>query len=206
MFAFVCHHLHATAAFARGVLPAGRVPHRFVPSTRNRIERMWAEVNLRVNLAMKLVLLTMERNGELDIGIAHHIGALQVLLPPVLQHACDILVVSYNRAHHRSARGHGGRPDSLWQQFPPPAGSRLTIPPGYDAVAEYEQANNKTVEVRPRWVALRDPFFGQQNKQVQRLNMVMQMWGSVADAWHDIQHQGGRQLFIPSFRAFLQFQ
>ena len=91
-------------------------------------------------------------------------------------------------------------------RHPPPAGTRLTIPANYDAVAEYERANNTTVEVCPRWVAQRDPFFGQQHKQVQRLAMVLNSWGSIPAAWHDVQHNGGQRLFIPSFRAFLQFQ
>ena len=72
-----------------------RARHRFMPSTRNRIERFWAEVNLCVNLPVKLMLVSMEQLNILDVGNVHHIGAVQSLLKPV---------IDATRARH--AQGH----------------------------------------------------------------------------------------------------
>tara|TARA_B100000795_G_scaffold239312_1_gene200895 strand:+ start:827 stop:1147 length:321 start_codon:yes stop_codon:yes gene_type:complete len=79
LLAFVCHRLHMVFILANGLAQqAGhRARHRFVPSTRNRIERFWAEVNLRVNLPVKLMLVHMENIlNILDIGNVHHINAV----------------------------------------------------------------------------------------------------------------------------------
>ena len=64
--------------------------HRFVPSTRNKIERLWGEVNVRVNLPLKLVFVHMEWNNILDVGNQHHIGAIQAFGRPLLQHRLDL--------------------------------------------------------------------------------------------------------------------
>ena len=51
LLAFVCHHVFNLFRLANGLVqPAMRRVHRFVPSTRNKIERLWGEVNVRVNL------------------------------------------------------------------------------------------------------------------------------------------------------------
>ena len=148
-----------------------------MPSTRNRIERFWAEVNLCVNLPVKLMLVSMEQLNILDVGNVHHIGAVQSLLKPVMQHALDMLKDTYNSHYVRSSRGHGGRPNQLWHQYPHPGGNP-TLPQGYDAVAEYESANpGKTVTRRPAWVAERDPISNDQAKRLTRHQAILNIWG-----------------------------
>ena len=56
-----------------------------------RIERFWGQLNVVVNLPMKLMLLKMEGAGILDMNDHEDIGAIQVLGRIVLQHACDML-------------------------------------------------------------------------------------------------------------------
>ena len=188
-----------------------RARHRFVPSTRNRIERFWAEVNLRVNLPVKLMLVSMEQLNILDVGNVNHIGAVQSLLKPVMQHALDMLKNTYNSHYVRSSRGHGGRPNQLWHQYPHPGGNP-TLPQGYDAVAEYESANpGKTVTRRPAWVAERDPISKDQAKlkakRLTRHQAILNIWGPDATRvarQADIQHNSGRALFIPAFLEFLR--
>ena len=91
--------------------------HRFVPSTRNKIERLWGEVNVRVNLPLKLVFVHMEWNNILDVGNQHHIGAIQAFGRPLLQHRLDLFKQSYNIHHVRPSRGsEGGKPVDLWNK------------------------------------------------------------------------------------------
>ena len=191
-----------------------RARHQFMPSTRNRIERFWAEVNLRVNLPVKLMLVSMEQLNILDIGNVHHIGAIQSLLKPVMQHALDMLKDTYNSHYVRSSRGHGGRPNQLWHQYPHPGGNP-TLPQGYDAVAEYESANpGKTVTRRPAWVAERDPISKDQAKlkakRLTRHQAILNIWGPDATrracgptSRHPAQ-QRARLAFIPAFLEFLR--
>jgi hypothetical protein len=183
-----------------------RARHRFVPSTRNRIERFWAEVNLCVNLPVKLMLVSMEQLNILDVGNVHHIGAVQSLLKPVMQHALDMLKDTYNSHYVRSSRGHGGRPNQLWHQYPHPGGNP-TLPQGYDTVAEYESANpGKTVTRRPAWVAERDPHLQRPSEEAHPPPSNPEHMGPRRDArvWPDIQHNSGRALFIPAFLEFLR--
>ena len=208
LLAFVCHHLHMVFILANGLAQqAGhRARHRFVPSTRNRIERFWAEVNLRVNLPVKLMLVHMENIlNILDIGNVHHIGAVQTLLKPIIQHGLDMLKDTYNKHYVRSSRRHGGRPLILWQQYPHPGGNP-TLPPGYDAVAEYERANpGKTVTRRPAWVATRDPISNDQAKRLARHQAIVNIWGpDVTRVYPDILHNRGLTYFVPAFLEFLR--
>jgi hypothetical protein len=207
LLAFVCHHVHILFILTNGLAQqvGYRARHRFVPSTRNRIERFWAEVNLRVNLPVKLMLMAMEHQNILDVANRHHIGAIQSLLKPVMQHALDMLKDAYNSHYVRSSRGHGGRPNQLWQLNPHPGGNP-SLPLGYDAVAEYESANpGKIVTLRPAWVAERDPISNDQAKRLTRHHAITNIWGPDATrVWPDIQHNRGRALFIPAFHEFLR--
>ena len=116
----------------------------------------------------------------------HHIGVVQSLLKPVMQHALDMLKDTYNSHYVRSSRGHGGRPNQLWHQYPHPGGNP-TLPQGYDAVAEYESANpGKTVTRRPAWVAERDPISNDQAKRLTRHQAILNIWGPDATrVWPD---------------------
>ena len=208
LFSFVSHHLRILHHLSNGSGPhLQRAAHRFVPSTRNKIERYWHEVNLRVNLPLKLVFLYMENNLQiLDVGQAHHVGALQALCKPLMQFALDELKHSWN-VHRVRARRNPGRPNDLWARGGHPGGNPI-LPPGYDAKAEYERANNVVVATEPDWAAQRDPLYHQsQAKRDARQQAVIGIWtagGGVPAVWADIMHQGGATLFIPSYREYLR--
>ena len=120
-----------------------------------------------------------------------------------MQHALDMLKDTYTSHYVRSSRGHGGRPNQLWHQYPHPGGNP-TLPQGYDAVAEYESANpGKTVTRRPAWVAERDPISKDQAKRLTRHQAILNIWGPDATRvarQADIQHNSGRALRL--FRPF----
>tara|TARA_B110001452_G_C15236665_1_gene428177 strand:- start:1489 stop:2814 length:1326 start_codon:yes stop_codon:yes gene_type:complete len=208
IFSFVCHHLRILHTLSNGVAQhLQRAAHRFVPSTRNKIERFWHEVNLRVNLPLKLIFLDMENRLQiLDVGQAHHIGAIQALCKPLMQFALDELKDSWN-VHRVNARHNAGRPNFLWHRTSHPGGNP-TVPNGYDGAAEYESANQVAVTRQPAWVAQRDPLFHQSPaKRAARQQAVLTIWnagGGVPGVWADILHQGGAMLFIPSYREYLR--
>ena len=166
---FVCNHARQLAPRA-----TPRAPHRVVPSTRNgRIETFWgqvrsatstrhtcpgtlatlAQVNVRINLPSKLMFLSMENAGILDVGVAYHVGALQALMPAIMQYALDELRAAWNAHYVHSRYGISGRPNDLFVQAPNPLGPAF-LPLGYDAVAEYEQvrARGRSVGVQSRSV------------------------------------------------------
>ena len=64
LLAFVCHHVHILFILANGL--AQQVGHRFVPSTRNRIEHFWAEVNLRARSRSPTTALPLEEEEEFE--------------------------------------------------------------------------------------------------------------------------------------------
>ena len=131
---------------------------------------------------------------------------------PLLQHACNLLRETYNAHYVRPTRGQGGgRPDELWQRTPHPGGNP-SLPAGYNAVAEYEQANNTNVRLQPDWVAARDPLYHQSTaKKDARMAAVLNIWrtgggtdGGVGAVWSDILHNRGYGLFIPSYQEWLK--
>ena len=173
----------------------------------------WLRGGLGDVLPLKLVFLDMENQLQiLDIGQAHHVGAIQALCKPLLQHACNLLRETYNAHYVRPTRGQGGgRPDELWQHTPHPGGNP-SLPAGYNAVAEYEQANNTNVRLQPDWVAARDPLYHQSTaKKDARMAAVLNIWragggtdGGVGAVWSDILHNRGYGLFIPSYKEWLK--
>ena len=86
---------------------------------------------------------------------------------------------TYNSHYVRLSRGHGGRPNQLWQLYPHPGGNP-SLPLGYDAVAEYESANpGKVVTRRPAWVAERDPISNDQAKRLTRHQAITNIYGAL---------------------------
>ena len=66
---------------------------------------------------LKLVFVRMEWNNILDVDNQHHIGAIQALGRPLLQHGLDLFKQSYNIHHVRPSRGsEGGKPVDLWNK------------------------------------------------------------------------------------------
>ena len=45
------------------------------------------------------MFLSMENAGILDVGVAYHVGALQALMPAIMQYALDELRAAWN-AHY----------------------------------------------------------------------------------------------------------
>ena len=64
-----------------------------------------------MNLPVKLMLVSMEQLNILDVGNVHHIGAVQSLLKPVMQHALDML--KDTRTTHTMCARHGGMAEGL---------------------------------------------------------------------------------------------
>ena len=82
---------------AHGLANTGAPGHVYVPSKRNvRIERFWGQVNVMINLPMKLMLLWMESNNVLNVDSTRHVGAIQALALPMMQFACNNLRLLWN--------------------------------------------------------------------------------------------------------------
>ena len=182
----------------------GRPPHRFLPSKRQPgVERSWGEYNGRVAIPVFDLVTYMESILLLDLTNPYHLGAMQQLLLPLTQHACDILRSRWNRHFVRGTfRRPGGVPEQVAVQHPHP-GNRTQLQPGADMVARYEAARGKPMRREPVWRAQRDPLHGNGAAQRRRAQAVAAVWGDVAATWTDILTFRGANRFIPSFRVFL---
>ena len=186
----------------------GRQGHQFLPSTRQSgVERFNGELNIEVNLPLKLVFEYMENVRQiLDVQNPYHLGACQILGKAVLAFADAQLETAWDVHVLRRSRGPAkGRPCDRRLQRPHPTGLRA-MPAGVDAVAMYGRAMHRAMRTVPSWAAARDPLHSQPQRQAQRSAAVMAQWGSVANVWSDICHNSGRTLFIPGFRLFLRYQ
>ena len=182
----------------------GPKPDRMLPSKRQPgIERSWAESNSRVALPVYSLVDAMEASNLLDLTQPTHLGAMQQLLRPLVQHACDLLRHRWNRHLVRSGRRPSGIPDRIAEQHPHPGG-RSQLLPGIDFVARFERARGKPMRKEPAWRARRDSLHGQPNNQAARTHAVMLIWGSPELAWTDILLYAGRHRFVPAFREFLR--
>ena len=161
-----------------------RRPHRYVKSKRNVrrlpahtvfhivyhassgvtqvvVERFNYEINIRVLIPVREALFRLESLQLLDKTRETHVGAVQFVTLPLMQYGCDLLRLSWNEHKRRRIRGvvgSGGRPEALRRSHPHPGGQRQLLP-GFDAVAEYEQASGKALRRVPRTAALRDRCF-----------------------------------------------
>lgn len=183
--------------------------HRFLPSKlQSGVERFNGEINVKVNLPLKLVLIYMEAVlNILDPSRPYHLGACQILGREVLQHADDNLARAWDvhTVRHRSGRGLG-KPRDLRRANPAPAQAPQRLPAGIDYISLYEQANGRQLRREPLWAAARDPLYGQPARQALRAAAVVAYWGTMSQVWSDILHNTGRARFIPGFVAFLQYQ
>ena len=171
-----------------------------------RIERGWGEVNPKVLYAPKTMLITMEADGTLNPHNSYHIGAVQMLLRPLLQLGLDNFAFVHHNTRVRSVKGHGGKPHVLRSQHPHPnEASLVPYDPTHPDEALYEQASGRRLPL-PDWLRQRDPLDGQPLRQAARNAAVMAIWGSPTHAWQDILHTLGRHRFIPSFRMFVLFR
>ena len=92
----------------------------------------------------------------------------------------------------------------LRRDFPHSTGMRQPLVVDY--VSEYERATGHRLPREPRWAPARDPLYHLPQRQRARRDAVLAMWGSVADAWEDVVHNGGQARFVPSFRVYLDFR
>lgn len=204
-------HMPCTAAPAQ---PAESLPRaagsndvrRYLRSSRQSgVERFNGEINVKVNLALKLVFLYMEHSlGILDRTIPEHLGAIQALGVLVLQHADALLMGNWDVHVVRSATRDLGRPADLRASMPHPGGQRV-LSAGVDYVARYEAATGRRLRRTPRWRDARDPLSGQPGRQAARLAAVMARFGSVALTWTDVLHNTGRARFIPAYLVYLSY-
>lgn len=202
---FACEWAHR-----RGGAPPGTFrlpPHRAMPSKRNiRIERLWGELNPKALYSPKAMLLDLERAGLLDPANLLHMGAVQLLLRPLLQFGVDDFAAVHNTTTVRSTKGHGGVP--LERRAARAHPQEALLPrwdPTEDVLGLYEQAAGEGLP-RPHWLDTRDPLHGQPARQAARAQAVMLVWGSVERAWLDVLHMRGVHVFIPSYRMFLYFR
>ena len=177
-----------------------------MPSKRHiRIERLWGEVNPKMLFAVKQMLIQMEAAGFLSLLRDDHTVAVQLLLLPLLQGACDDFRAIWNHARVRSSKGHGGVPAVMRAQYPHPKGSMLPVyDPRVDVVGRYERIAGTLP--RPDWLAMRDPLHGQPGRQAARSVAIMHVWGTMQYVWEDIMHTQGQQRFVPSFFLFIGFR
>ena len=139
-----------------------------------------SQVNVKVNLPLKLVLVYMEHVLRiLDRNIPTHLGAVQALGVVVLQHADDQLRALWDVHTVRSATRQIGRPCDLRANQPHPGGRRQ-LNPGTDYVALYEGATGHMLRREPSWAAARDLLYGQPVRQAARSAAVMAKWPSGA--------------------------
>ena len=80
--------------------------------------------------AASKLLQTVNQLNLLDIGNVHHIGAVQNLLKPVMQHALDMLRDTFHKHYVRSSKGHGARRPTahLVEAVPAPGRQPHTAP------------------------------------------------------------------------------
>ena len=145
----------------------------------------------------------MERTGELDVGNARHIGAVQQIGGRLLQYACDAARHVWND-HPVRARGGGrilGTPEEL-RAAAPQMPHRLALPD--DVEDEYITASGNAVDPEPSWASAVDALHSQPHRQELRRTSVGAILGSDEEAWSDILHMGGRR-FRRAFAHWLKF-
>lgn len=87
------------------------------------------------------MLIEMEQAGILDPTDYEHIGAIQLLLGPLLQIGAENFASVWNTSPVRSTKGHGGIPLELHLNNPHPKVSTLPkYDPSVQVEAMYEQA------------------------------------------------------------------
>jgi hypothetical protein len=167
------------------------------------VERFWGFLNPRAILPLKLVLINMEATGELDVGNALHIGAIQQLGGRLLQYACDAARHVWND-HPVRERGGGrvlGTPLDL-RAAAPQMPRRLAL--ADDVEDEYIAASGNAVDLEPSWARAVDALYGQPHRQELRRTAVGAIMGSDEEAWSDILHMGGGR-FRRAFAHWLKF-
>jgi hypothetical protein len=81
-------------------------------STQNhRVERLWPEVNQRINYPVKMILVMMESSGELDLTNNRDKFAVSWVTIKVISQATTDFVQAWN--HHRISGSTGGIPVNL---------------------------------------------------------------------------------------------
>ena len=102
------------------------------------VERSWGESNGHVTLPVYDLTDIMKQSNILDLNDPYHIGAMQQLLPPLVQHGLDMLRSRWNRHFVRGTkRRPGGVPNQLALLYPHPGGqSQLQL--GVDMSARYD--------------------------------------------------------------------
>ena len=79
----------------------------------HRVERLWPEVNQRINFPIKTVLIEMEANGEIDMSNEITKFCVSSVSIMVISRAIDLFVSSWNC--HRIPGRNGGIPNMLAQ-------------------------------------------------------------------------------------------
>ena len=156
----------------------------------HRVERLWPEVNQRINYPIKRVLIEMESCGEIDMSNGVTKFCVSSVSIMVISKAVHNFVCSWNC--HRIPGRNGGIPNVLAQNA-----NRVTqlspiyVPTIIDAISSYERDGNRLTREA---CFGRDPLHGHQNLQRLRDRDFIALYPNMETIFQGVLH-GSPQMF-----------
>lgn len=154
----------------------------------HRAERIWPEVNQRVNYPVKHVLVDMENNGEIDMSDEVIKFCVSWVTINVMNDAVNMFIQAWN--NHRIPGCNGGVPNTLAlqaNQVTPLISS--SVPSTADFVQIHEQESGNELCRNPEFG--HDPLSGLVELQELRERDFMALYPDFRNIFHNILHGNG---------------
>ena len=185
-----------------GHLRCNQLRHPALQSTsrqNHRVERLWPEINQRVNYPLKRVLVQMEGNDEIDMSDDIVKYCVSWMVINVIKHAVVNFIAAWNA--HRIPGIRGGVPNVLASRSPQT--TRIcgnTVPSTNAAIAIHR--NNGGRALTPEHAFGKDPLKAYQQLQNLRERDFYQRYPRVEEIFQNILHSDG-SLFKAAVQYFI---